>query len=177
MTTYSSLEAFTAAAPATAIPADFVRALLPLTRRPVEVEADTIVAKFTTSRRLIVSREDDGAFSAWATADIVIGGNLVSMAVLIGNVYEAVKVPSALRKAKVLIAEVVASGSRAAPSLGDGVMPDGTKVYLYAAPGLDSGMSRDRLSSFVKRHSIEIAGSKKAPASKVRKTVAPEARV
>jgi hypothetical protein len=112
---------------------------------------------------LELTRETDRVVSAWAIAPMVIRGRLVEMAALVGSLFEASKAPVALRKAKALIAEVVERGSRAAPVLGEGTRPDGTRVYLYASAEVDSEMAAARLAQYVDRNGIELAGADTKP--------------
>jgi hypothetical protein len=156
---------------------DYNQALVALTRRPVEGEGNTLVAYLTTQRRLELTREADGVVSAWAVAPIVIAGRLVEMAALVGNVYEPSKVATAVRRAKALIAEVVERGSRAAPALGEGTTANGMRVYLYAAPGIDSKLAADRLAQYVDRNGIELVGGEKPVAKKAGKSKASAAEV
>jgi hypothetical protein len=62
---------------------DYEKTLIALTRRPAEHDGATLVAYFTSQRRLELTRETDGIVSVWAVAPIVIAGRLVEMAALV----------------------------------------------------------------------------------------------
>jgi hypothetical protein len=154
---------------------DFSKALAGLTRRPTEVEGNTLVAYFTSQRRLELTRETDGVMSAWAVAPIVMSGQLVEVAVYVGDVTASGDVSRIMRAAKAIIAEVINSGSRTgAAVLGEGVLSratvtvenfdgtaaeKGTKVFAYSAPGVDPILAGQRFDSFVGRHGVQLVGS------------------
>ena len=143
-------------------------ALAGLTRRPTTTDGNTIRNYFTHARYIELTAEADG-MSAFGVGAIELGGKLVSIAVYLGEVTDNTGAVRMLSRAKVLVAEVIGSGSKAATFHGDGVMPDGHRVYIYAAPQLHEPLAVARVASYVERNKVTMKVAEKATTKKAAK--------
>jgi hypothetical protein len=166
MQTYQTLTAYIAAADKHAIPADYIGPLLTFTRRGVEADDKTVRAWITRHRHLDLTAEADGLISVWVVGVMEIAGRVVRSAVFVANIYDPTNFVRVVNKAKNLISEVIMSGSRAAPFIGEGVSPDGARVLIYRSETTAHDTAMQRAAAFVVRNDIQV---KDADAAKVTK--------
>jgi len=145
-------------------------ALAGLTRRPTITDGNTVRAHFTHSRFIELTAETDG-ISAWGVGAIEIAGRPVNICVYLGEVTDNTGAVRMLSRAKVLVAEVIGSGSKAAAFHGDGTLPNGQRVYIYAAPHVHDALALARVASFVARNKLTMKDDK-APAKSTKKKAA-----
>jgi len=94
--------------------------------------------------------------SAWTVGGIIIAGRQVEVSVLLGDLHTPTEVEKAMRGAKATIAEVISNSSRAATFLGEGSARNGSRAFVYAAPGLDPKFTAQRFEEYVASKGIAV---------------------
>jgi hypothetical protein len=149
------------------VPEAYIEGLHGLTRGRVKVNATSVRGYLTQYRWIELSKEADGVVSAWAIAPMQAYGKIVNTVVLIGDMHTPQEIVRMMAKASAGVAEVIVGGSKVATLLGEGTMPDGTRTFLYALPGIDRKHAEKRLATFAIRNEIELVGvTKKAGKAK-----------
>jgi hypothetical protein len=166
MQTYQTLPAYLAAADKHAIPSDYIGPLLTFTRRGVEADAKTVRAWITRHRHLDLTVEADGLISVWVVGVMEVAGRVVNSAVFVGNIYDPTNIVRVVNKARNIVSEVIMSGSRAAPFIGEGVSPDGARVLIYRSETVDADTAMQRAAAFIVRNGVQVKDADTAKTTK-----------
>jgi hypothetical protein len=145
-------------------------ALAGLTRRPTITDGNTVRAHFTHSRFIELTAETDG-ISAWGVGAIEIAGRPVNICVYLGEGDRQHRSSPHVVSRQGARCRSDRFGLQAAAFHGDGTLPNGQRVYIYAAPHVHDALALARVASFVARNKLTMKDDK-APAKSTKKKAA-----